>query len=201
MSGIRGVVWLDRDGTLVDDPGYLKDPAAVRLLRGAAAAVARLNRAGATVVLVTNQSGIGRGLLDRTDFAAVQAELVRQLDEQGAHLDDVRFCPHAPANSGDARCRCRKPAPGMVEDARRALGIGASTPEVAVGDKAADLDLGRSCGAGRVLVLTGEGTATRDALAAEGTLDSRADHVAADLAAAVPWILGQLGLADGAGTC
>lgn len=201
---IRGVVWLDRDGTIVDDPGYLRDPGDVRLLPGAARAVARLNAAGATVILVTNQSGIARGLLDEVAFRAVQDEVARQLAAERAHLDDIRFCPHLPSRLLDADtppCACRKPRPGMVEEARRDHAIGDEVPQVVVGDKIADLDLGRAVRALRVLVLTGEGRSTRDQLVGAGELRSRADQVADDLDAAVPWILDQLGLADPPPNC
>lgn len=197
---VRAIVWLDRDGTLVDDPGYLRDPADVRLLPGAARALARLNDAGATVILVTNQSGIGRGLLTEDDFRAVQAEVARQLAAEGAHLDDVRFCPHRPSRllgADETPCACRKPRPGMIEAARRAHGLAADLPQVVVGDKRADLDLGSAVGAARVLLLTGEGRKTREEIGAADAVD----HVAEDLAAAVPWILGELGLADPATNC
>ena len=190
----RGVVWLDRDGTIVDDPGYLSDPDGLVLLPGAAEGVAALNRGGATVVLVTNQSGIGRGLFTRQQLDAVHERLVQQLAAAGARLDDLRVCPHAPDPDGPG-CSCRKPRPGLVLDARRELGIEAGTPEVVVGDKAADVQLGARIGAPSVLVLTGEGARTL------ADLTDPPAHVARDLGAAVPWILAQLGLAADGGNC
>jgi histidinol-phosphate phosphatase family protein len=111
---LRPAAFLDRDGTLIEDSGYLSDPAGVKLLTGAAEAVALLNAAGVRVIVVSNQSGIGRGLYSEADFWSVQRELERQLAELGAVLDGVYFCPHDP---GRERCRCRKPGPELYERA------------------------------------------------------------------------------------
>lgn len=108
--------FLDRDGTLIRDPGYLGDPAAVELLAGAAEGVALLNRMGVPVIVVTNQSGIGRGLYSEADFWRVQREMERQLAERGARVDAVYYCPHDPA---EHPCDCRKPASGLFERAAR----------------------------------------------------------------------------------
>ena len=194
----RAVVWLDRDGTIVDDPGYLRDPGALRLLPGAGEAVSRLNAAGITVVLVTNQSGIGRGLLTESDLRSVHAELQSRLASAGAHLDAIRHCPHLPdplLPPGVRPCACRKPRPGMIEAARDGLGVPSGTPQFVVGDKPADVRLARAAGCRSVLVLTGEGRTTQRHRNVE------ADHVALDIGVAVDWILEQLSLADGGPSC
>ncbi len=108
MTG-RRAVFLDRDGTVIDDTGYLAEPAGVRLLPGAAAAIARLNRAGLPAIVVTNQSGIARGLLDETAYAAVARRLEDLLAAEGARLDAQYHCPHHPDFTG--ACECRKPGP------------------------------------------------------------------------------------------
>jgi histidinol-phosphate phosphatase family protein len=168
----RPVFWLDRDGTIVDDPGYLDDPHKLVLLPGAAAAVARLNALG-TVILVTNQSGIGRGYMTREVVDAIHAELSIRLADAGAHLDAIELCPHHPEEG----CDCRKPEPGMVLRARAALGEHGN--EYVIGDKRADVELAHAAGCIPVLVRTGEG----------GEVDgSRAGFVAQDLEAAVDWI-------------
>lgn len=172
----RPVFWLDRDGTIVDDPGYLKDPSLLRLLPGAAAAVARLNALG-TVVLVTNQSGIGRGYMSAADVEAVHAALGDALAAEGAHLDRIEICPHAP----EEECSCRKPRAGMIQRARAELSP--TGPEFVIGDKPADLELARATGCVSILVRTGEGRAT------ESSGLGLADHVAEDLSAAVDWVL------------
>ncbi|HEV2147707.1 MAG TPA: HAD family hydrolase [Longimicrobiaceae bacterium] len=104
-------VFLDRDGTIIHDASYLADPAGVRLLPGAAEGIARLNRAGIPVVVVTNQSGIGRGYFTEADFRAVQARTEELLAEGGARVDAVYHCPHAPDHVPP--CGCRKPEVGL----------------------------------------------------------------------------------------
>lgn len=178
----RVVFWLDRDGTVLDDPGYLKDPGGVVLLPGAADAVARLNAAG-TVVLVTNQSGIGRGLMERDDVDAVHAVLEERLAAAGAHLDRIEICPHSPED----RCSCRKPAPDMIIRARAALGE--FSAEYVIGDKVADLELARATGCTAILVRTGEGAGTERELVEAGRLEELCDQVVDDLAAAAEHVL------------
>jgi histidinol-phosphate phosphatase family protein len=206
MSGDRnGVVWLDRDGTIVNDPGYLSDPAALELLPDAARAVAALNAAGARVVLVTNQSGIARGLMTRATVDAIHDELRRQLRVEGATLDGVYLCPHLPAElvpRGVTPCRCRKPGVALVERARQELGL-RGEPEVVVGDKLTDVRMARTLGVPAVLVRTGCGADSVREIESATTDPSPAlpDLVAADLLAAVPWILERLGLATPRGNC
>jgi D-glycero-D-manno-heptose 1,7-bisphosphate phosphatase len=103
----RRAVFLDRDGTIIEDTGYVADPAAVRLLPGAAGAIARLNRAGLPVIVVTNQSGIARRLFDEAAYAAVVRRLDELLAAVGARLDGRYHCPHHPDFTGP--CECRKP--------------------------------------------------------------------------------------------
>jgi D-glycero-D-manno-heptose 1,7-bisphosphate phosphatase len=165
-------VFLDRDGTLnvkAPEDEYVTSPDELVMLPGAAAAVAELNRAGLRTVLVTNQRGIARGRMTAADLDAVQAKLAAELAAQGAHLDDVRFCPHE-----RGECDCRKPGIGMFVQAREAdPGIDFAR-SVMVGDARSDMEAGRA--AGMVTVAIGEGA-------------GEADHVAASLADAVPWIL------------
>ncbi len=108
MSDGRAV-FLDRDGTIIEDSGYLADPASVRLLPGAAEAIARLNRAGLPAIVVTNQSGIARGLLDEEAYAATVRRLGELLADAGARIDAHYHCPHHPVLTGP--CECRKPGP------------------------------------------------------------------------------------------
>jgi histidinol-phosphate phosphatase family protein len=192
----RFVLWIDRDGTLVDDPGYLDDPKRLRLLPGAARGLARLNAAGALAVLVSNQSGIARGLMSRATVDLIHERLRRELARQGARLDHIELCPHLPSEllpPGGAACDCRKPLPGMVLRVRSELKLEAGTlPEFVVGDKSADMLLARAVGAYAVLVRTGDGRRTEGELAASGV-----DHVADDLDAAAAWILGHPDLGAG----
>ncbi len=179
-------VFLDRDGTLIDELGYLASPDALVLFPGAARAVARLNAAGLPVLVVTNQSGIARGLFDEDALRAIHLRLNELLAEHGAHVDAFYHCPHHPdlgAPEWRKDCACRKPAPGMFLDAARErnLDLGASH---AVGDAARDLEAAARAGIGsRLLVRTGKGADTERALTDRGVT------VVDDLGAAVDAIL------------
>jgi histidinol-phosphate phosphatase family protein len=171
-SGRPRAVLFDRDGTLVHDVPYNGDPALVRPVEGARDALARLRAAGLLVGLVTNQSGIARGLLTHRDVRAVNDELQRQV----GGFDVVAVCPHAPAD----RCACRKPRPGLVLQAARALGL-RPDQTVVVGDIGADVGAAAAAGARSVLVPT---PVTRPAEVAAAPV------VAPDLAAVVRHVLG-----------
>jgi len=154
MSGAaaRPAVFLDRDGTLIEDSGYLSDPAAVRLIPGVAEALISLQRAGFLRIVITNQSGIGRGLYPASAFAATQREMERQLSEAGASLDATYHCPHAP----DAGCTCRKPGTALHREAIATFNIDASR-SWCVGDHIRDLEPAAELGCHSMLVLTGKG--------------------------------------------
>ena len=111
----RGAVFLDRDGTIIEDVGYLADPDGVRLLRGAGPAIARLNQSGLPVIVVTNQSGIARGLLDEAAYQATARRLDQILAAEGARLDGHYHCPHHPDVTGP--CDCRKPGVALYQRA------------------------------------------------------------------------------------
>lgn len=143
-------LFVDRDGTVIEDAGYPSDPERVRLLPGAAEALARLRGRGIPVVMVTNQSGIGRGRIDRAAFDAVQRRMVARLREKGARLDAVYVCPHAP----EAACDCRKPAPGLFERASREHGIELGRA-LYVGDRLRDVSVGLERGGRAFVVGTG----------------------------------------------
>ena len=189
----RCVIWLDRDGTIVDDPGYLDDPQQLRLLPGAAQAVARLNGAGGFVALVTNQSGIARGLMTQAIVDRIHAALQRQLARAGARLDAIYLCPHLPPEDGaEEACDCRKPRDGMVRQALREHPELNGLAAYAIGDKVADIGLARAVGARAILVRSGDGAAAEAELRARG---ERVDHCADDILSAVDWLLADL---DGA---
>ena len=169
-------VFLDRDGTLMTDVEYCGDPTRVAVFPGTAAALARLREGGYRLVMISNQSGIGRGYFSEDDFRRVQAELTRQLGDTG-RLDGVYHCAERP----EAASERRKPGPGMILEAAADLGLDLPRSYI-VGDSRADVEAGRRAGlAGAVFVLTGK--------APEERLTCRPDAVAADLAAAAGWIL------------
>jgi D-glycero-D-manno-heptose 1,7-bisphosphate phosphatase len=176
----RGAVFLDRDGTIIRDPGFLHDPAGVAVVPGAAQAIARLNQAGLLVVIVSNQSGIARGLYPESDYHRVQARTVELVAAAGGRIDASFFCPHHPDVTGP--CDCRKPGVLLFERAARELGIDLAR-SFWIGDRPSDVAPARRLGGKAYLVLTGQGESH---VAAARTLGV---PVVADLAAAVTQIL------------
>ena len=166
-------VLLDRDGTLMEDEDYCSDPARVRIFPGVPEALRALKDAGFRLVIITNQSGIGRGYYTLADFQAVQARFLGLVGE--GLIDATYFCPEAP-EAGSPR---RKPATGMVLEAQRDLGLDLARSWF-IGDKAVDVQCGRNVGVRPILVLTGHG-------ARENA--SGAEFVAKDFASAVAFIL------------
>jgi D-glycero-D-manno-heptose 1,7-bisphosphate phosphatase len=165
-------VFFDRDGTLIEDVGYPREPDRVRLLHGVPEALLRLGTAGFRLVVVSNQSGIGRGIVQVEEAQAVHERFVSELERQGITLDGAKYCPHAP----DAGCDCRKPSPGLLLSAADELGLDLEASFM-IGDKQSDLEAGRRAGC-RVLMLAGSAGA------------ERADYLAADWQDAVDFILG-----------
>ena len=145
----RPAVFLDRDGTIIEDPGYLGDPERLRLLPGAAQAIGRLNRAGIPVVVVTNQSGIARGLLDEAAYQATRARLDRALADEGARLDGHYHCPHHPDITGP--CDCRKPGLLLYRRAARELSLDLEASWW-IGDRPRDVEPATALGGRGILV-------------------------------------------------
>jgi lipopolysaccharide heptosyltransferase II len=175
-------IFLDRDGTLNYDPGYLKSAAELNLLPGVAKALARLKAAGAKLVVVTNQSGVGRGLLTLKELETIHARLQGLLEQEGAVLDAIYFCPHHP----DHGCLCRKPGRAMIDRAVAELQLDLRRSYY-VGDHLRDMQLARMVGAKPILVTTGAVDAQAlDRLGAEQGLP---DKVAGSMPEAADWIL------------
>jgi D-glycero-D-manno-heptose 1,7-bisphosphate phosphatase len=151
-SGYRPTtVFVDRDGTLIRDTGYVSSPAEVELLPGAAEAVRLLNAAGVPVIVVTNQSGIGRGYFDMSTYRAVQERFLSLLAEAGARIDATYVCPHSPEDG----CPCRKPGLGLYLSAASELGV-ETAGGLYVGDSPRDVLPARELGGVGMLVV-GEG--------------------------------------------
>ena len=151
-SDPRRLLFLDRDGTIIVDKGFPRDPDEVELIPGSAAAIRGLRALGLKAVVISNQSGIGRGFLTHEDVARVNARLGELLEAEGAALDGLYYCPHAP---GDG-CACRKPQRTLLDRAATAFGADLSL-SFFVGDKKDDVDAGRNVGATTFLVRTGYG--------------------------------------------
>ncbi|HBF22217.1 MAG TPA: D,D-heptose 1,7-bisphosphate phosphatase [Planctomycetes bacterium] len=181
-------VFLDRDGTLLKEVPYLSRPEKAQLLPGVPQALASLSDAGFRLIVVTNQSGIARGMLDEGILRNIQIRVDTELAEFGVTLDGWYTCPHHPS-VGIAphrrRCRCRKPRPGLLEKAAQDIEIDWSR-SVGVGDDVRDLQAFAAMGMPSVLVGTGKGRITRQKLAETG---KDPDLYCAHLAEAVPWIL------------
>ena len=180
-------VFLDRDGTLIDDPDYLDHLDQIAIYPWTADALRLLRRAGFALVVITNQSGVGRGLYTEAFVGEVHARLDAELARGGASIDGWFHCPHHQA-SNDPRyrlaCECRKPKPGLVHRAAAALDLDLSR-SVVVGDRWSDIGLARAVGAAAILVETGAGVRQ-----ARRPVDGlRADAVLPSLAEAASWIL------------
>jgi D-glycero-D-manno-heptose 1,7-bisphosphate phosphatase len=137
----RPAIFLDRDGTLIEDVGYPFDPTQVRLLDGAADALLALRECGFALVVVSNQSGIGRGLVTPEQAQAVHRQFVHEMNLRGVHFDDVRYCPHAP----EAGCACRKPRTELLLAAAREHRLDLARSFM-VGDSPVDVGAGRAAG-------------------------------------------------------
>lgn len=188
MNGGRVAVFLDRDGTINDEVEFLRTPDELRLIPGAASAVRALNDLGIATCVISNQSGVARGLLTEEDLVPIHRELERLLGLEGARLDRIYYCPHHPEAGQppyNVVCDCRKPATGMLTRGERELGIDLARSFV-VGDRLVDVQAGKAVGAGTVLVLTGYGKIAVEDCARENV---RPDHVAPSLAGAVEFII------------
>lgn len=182
LSGLRAAVFLDRDGTLCEEVGYLNHVSRFRMFPFVAAALRRLNDSGHRVIVVSNQSGVARGYFPEGLVQQVNETMIQQLSEGGAKLDAIYYCPHATSEN----CSCRKPKTGMLERAAREHGIDLQRSFV-VGDRYTDIELAHNARARGILVRTGYGEGE---LAWHATKWSASpDFVASDLPQAVDWIL------------
>lgn len=158
MSKLPDAVFLDRDGTIMEDAHYIKSPDQVRLIPGAAAAVKRINDARVPAIVITNQSGIARGIFKPEDYEAVRMHFESLLHAEGAHIDASYFCPHHPSVTGP--CDCRKPATGMFEDALRDFALEAANVAY-VGDRWRDVVASKKLG-GRGIMISSHMTTDED---------------------------------------
>ena len=190
MTATVPAAFLDRDGTIIEEVGYLDRPERVELYPYTVDAIRALNRAGVRVVLVSNQSGVARGFFDEGMVDRVHARLADLLRRGGAHIDAYYYCPHHPDGkvARYARaCECRKPGPGLVDRAVQEFQIDLGR-SFAVGDRWLDVELARTVGARGILVRTGYGRSVE----AQRPAGLHADAIVDNLIEAVGWILDTL---------
>src|SRR5262245_5108537 len=182
----HGAVFLDRDGTLIREVGYLSEANGVELLPGAAAAVRRMRAAGYPAVVISNQAGVGRGLFPAARVHETMARLRERLRAEGAELDAIYFCPHRPEDE----CLCRKPGTALLERAADDLEL-SLRDSVMIGEKLLDAATGQRAGGTGVLVRTGYGR-DEETKIQENAFGRPPDHVAEDLPDAANWWLSRL---------
>jgi D-glycero-D-manno-heptose 1,7-bisphosphate phosphatase len=190
---MRSAVFLDRDGTINEQMGYVNHISRFRMLPGAAEAIALLNLHTIPAVIVTNQSGLARGYFPASLLDAVHEKMRRELIEKNAHVDGIYICPHHPEAKEERyrkNCDCRKPKPGLLLQASAELDLDLEHSYV-VGDRWSDISTAATCGAKGLLVLTGYGRGELEYLSAVQNVT--ASHVAENLLDAVEWIISDMG--------
>jgi D-glycero-D-manno-heptose 1,7-bisphosphate phosphatase len=184
-KAVRPAVFLDRDGTICEEMGYLNHLSRLHIFPFAAASIKKLNKAGLPVIVVTNQSGISRGIFPQSLVERIHARITQELSEAGARVDGYYYCAHTRQDD----CDCRKPLPGLLERAARERGLALERSYV-VGDRYGDVELAHCVGGRGVLVLTGYGRGEYELHRQEWP--RQPDLVAEDLSAAADAILGEL---------
>jgi histidinol-phosphate phosphatase family protein len=158
VTGFPSAVFLDRDGTIMEDAHYIKSPDQVRLIPGAAAAVKRINDAKVPAIVVTNQSGLARGIFKPEDYEAVRKHFESLLSAEGAHIDASYFCPHHPSITGS--CNCRKPGTELFEIAMRDFQLDPANVAY-IGDRWRDVVASKKLG-GRGIMIASHMTTDED---------------------------------------
>ncbi len=190
MTDGRAAVFFDRDGTLIEDVGYLSTATGLTMVPGAAESVRRLNDRGFLTFVISNQSGVARGYFAERDLIPIHERLEAELAAAGAHLDRIYYCPHHPTRGRppyNVECTCRKPRTGMLDQAVKEFGVDLRRSFV-IGDKVADVKVGHNAGARSILVLTGYGAAAMQECREAGIVP---DAVRPSVAGAVAFILEQ----------
>ena len=176
-------VFLDRDGTIIEDVGYLDDCSRIKFLPGAVEFIRLLNKSGYKVIVVTNQAGVAKGYFSEEKLQEINARLLAIISGLGAHINKIYYCPHhieGTVEEYKKECSWRKPNPGMIKEAAREYDLDMANSFM-IGDKISDIEAGYRAGC-RTILLTGQGRA-------DAAWDvTKADHVAASLYDAVLWI-------------
>ena len=176
-------IFLDRDGTLIYDWGYLRDWRKIKFYRSVIPALKILEQSGFRLIIITNQSGLARGLLTVNQLHQIHRRLIQLLRNKGVKISAIYYCPHHP----EENCRCRKPKTLLYQKARRRFQLDFSRSYV-IGDKVSDIQAGKNIGAKTGLVLTGQGRKERKILLAQGI---KPDLVAGNLLSVAKWIIGK----------
>ncbi len=200
VPSCKPAIFLDRDGTLIEETGYLHRPEDIRICPTAVEAVEKINQNGVPAIVITNQSAIARGLMGEEDLQHLHRVLEDTFREKGAHIDAFYYCPHHPEAGKGAytqTCSCRKPEPGLFLRAARELQLDLSTSHM-IGDTLRDVEAGHRAGCQSILIKTGQG---QDELLLLGKEDSsnsassnplqQPEYVAENILEAVNWILEQ----------
>jgi len=185
MTGKNKAVFMDRDGTIIEDTGYIDSPERVKFLPGSIEAIKRLKDAGYKVVIISNQAGIARGLLTEDMLQTIDKYIHKKILSGGTHIDGSYYCPHHPEHGVypyRQACECRKPHTGLVKKAAKEHDLDLSKSFM-VGDHSSDIETAKRAGIKSVFVLTGHGPKEKE------NLKEKPDHFAADLMEAVKWIL------------
>ena len=177
----KAAVFLDRDGTLNVDKGYVHRIEEWEWIPGAIGAITMLKKAGFLVIVITNQAGIARGYYDEADMTHLHAIINMELQKHGATIDGFYHCPHHPEFGETRECKCRKPMPGLIEQAKQDFSIDLARSWL-VGDKVSDTQAGLAAGVKSILVQTGYGNKERALLAQN-------DICVTDIAAASRYII------------
>lgn len=181
----KRAIFIDRDGTLNEEVGYIRELGEFRLYDHATEAVRLINQSEWLAIIITNQSGIARGLFTEKFLAEVHKQMVTELEHTGARVDAIYYCPHHPDPPFRLDCDCRKPKPGLLERAAAEFQLTLSDC-VVIGDRFRDVETAQAVGARGVLVLTGYG---RGELETPSTVQP--DHIAANLLEAVQWVINE----------
>ena len=191
---MKGAVFIDRDGTISEEVGYLSELDQLRLISKSAEAIKLINESGLMAIVITNQSGVARGYFTEEMVNRVHEKMKKLLEKRDVHLDGIYYCPHHPEGVIEAyrkTCNCRKPAAGLLEKASKDHGINLAASYI-VGDKLIDIELASKVGAKGILVLTGYG---KDELKKiKDVTEMKPAYVADNLFDAAEWIINDSGI-------
>ncbi|MBW2182988.1 MAG: HAD family hydrolase [Deltaproteobacteria bacterium] len=199
---MKGAVFMDRDGTISEEVGYLNELDQLRLIPKSVEAIKLINESGLMAIVITNQSGVARGYFTEEMVHRVHEKMEKLLDERDVHLEGIYYCPHHPegvVESYRKTCNCRKPASGLLKKASKDHGIDLAASYI-VGDKLIDIELAYKVGAKGILVLTGYGKDELEKI--NDVPEIRPAYVADTLFNAAKWIINDLGVkSDGNPDC